>query len=193
MKEGRLAGVLVGIVRDLEDPLGLGRVRVAFPTLGDQLSEWAPLISFMAGAGRGGFFRPELDEAVAVAFEHQDPERPLVLGGMWSRADPPPDSGGDDRANNWRTIVSRSGAILRFDDSQGGEKVELIDKDGTRRLVLDSVAGKIRIEADSGEIEVKASGAITLEGQSITLKATQSVTIEAGQSVKVSGSTIELN
>jgi uncharacterized protein involved in type VI secretion and phage assembly len=194
MNNGRMAGVLVGIVRDLDDPLGLGRVRVAFPTLGNQLSDWARIVTFMAGNDRGALFRPEPDDEVAVVFESDHPERPLVLGGMWSQTDRPPPDDGQARDNNWRTIVSRSGTTLRFDDTRGAEKVELIDKDGKRRVVLDSKAKKVRVEADEGAVEVKApKGEVTVEAKTITLKATDTISIEATGTVKVKGSSIELN
>ena len=65
-------GIVVGIVTDLEDPDGLGRVQLTYPHLEDQKSQWARLVSPMAGAERGTFFRPEVEDEVLVAFEHGD-------------------------------------------------------------------------------------------------------------------------
>lgn len=187
-------GILIGIVKDLEDPEGLGRVRVSYPTLDEQKSDWARLTTFMAGNARGGFFRPEPDDEVLVAFEHGDPRRPYVLGAMWSRTDQPPPNDGDAAANNWRMIVSRSGAVLRFDDTAGSEKIEIIDKDGRRRVVLDSAGAKIEVAADAGDVEVSAAGNVTVDaGQNITLSAKGNIGIEAKGRVTVKGATIELN
>jgi uncharacterized protein involved in type VI secretion and phage assembly len=83
-------GIVIGIVADLDDPEKIGRVRVKFPHLANQMSQWARLASPMGGKQRGFFMRPEVDDEVLVVFEQGDPRRPNVIGGFWSTADPPP-------------------------------------------------------------------------------------------------------
>ena len=58
-------GILIGIVKDLKDPELLGRVRVEYPYRQDQLSDWARLVTPMAGKGRGLRFCPEAGSAGA--------------------------------------------------------------------------------------------------------------------------------
>ena len=49
-----ILGVVNGIVTNNEDPDGLGRVKVKFPRIsGEDESNWARVISFMAGGDRG--------------------------------------------------------------------------------------------------------------------------------------------
>src|SRR5690242_926559 len=102
-------GIVIGLVKDLEDPQNLGRVRVTFPYLDDQLSDWARLVTPMAGKDRGVFFRPEVGDEVLVAFELGDVRRPYVLGALWSTTDTPPPDDGKAKDNNWRFIKSRKG------------------------------------------------------------------------------------
>ena len=82
--------LVAAVVDDLDDPEGLGRVRVRFPHLDQEMSNWARLVSPGAGHERGNFFRPERGDEVVVGFEHDDPRRPYVFGGVWSVPDPPP-------------------------------------------------------------------------------------------------------
>ena len=42
-------GIVIGVVTNLDDPEKLGRVRVQLPHLDDELSDWARLVSPMAG------------------------------------------------------------------------------------------------------------------------------------------------
>ncbi len=137
-------GIVIGEVCDLEDPDKLGRVRVTFPHLGGVKSDWAKLVSPMAGKERGIFFRPEKGDEVLVAFEHNDGNRPYILGSLWSQVDTPPPSEGSAKDNNIRFIRSRSGHILRLDDTKGKEKIEFINKDSQRRIVIDCDQKKFR-------------------------------------------------
>jgi len=74
---GRYFGVAFGIVTNNNDPEGLGRVKVALPWLADQAeTDWARVVSPMAGPERGVWFLPEVDDEVLVAFEHGSPSAP---------------------------------------------------------------------------------------------------------------------
>jgi len=173
---GQDNGVVVGVVDDLADPEGLGRVRVKLPHLADALSDWAPLVSPMGGKNRGMAFRPERDDTVLVAFELGDPRRPYVLGAFWSQPNPPPDLGDPAKDNNWRVIRSRSGHVVRLDDTKGSERIEVIDSKQRLKLVLDTAANEISVTADGGTVrvegatvEVKASGKLTLKGSTVEI------------------------
>jgi phage baseplate assembly protein V len=187
-------GILIGTVVDLDDPEKIGRVRVRLAQYDDVESYWARLVVLMAGNNRGTFFRPEVGDEVLVAFENGDPRRAYVLGGLWSKVDAPPPDDGKTTDNNWRVIVSRSGHILRFDDTSGAEKIELIDKSGSLKIVIDAAGEKIQILCDKGDMELKApSGSITLEGNTVEIKSTAGMNIEAGAQLKIKGSKVDIN
>ncbi len=187
-------GIVIGLVSDLNDPEGLGRVRVTFPHLNDQVSEWARLSSPMAGSGRGAFFRPEVQDEVLVAFEAGDTRRPHILGALWNQSDPIPDGTGSAAENNVRMIRSRSGHVIKLDDTKGAETIEIVDKDAARRIVIDSANKKITVACDSGDVEVDAgSGSVTVNAQTISLKASGTVSIEAGGTLTIKGATVNIN
>jgi uncharacterized protein involved in type VI secretion and phage assembly len=188
-------GIVIGLVTDLQDPENLGRVRVKFPHLADQPSDWARLASPMAGKDRGLFMRPEVDDEVLVAFEHGDPRRPYIIGALWSKTDTPPADDGKPKENNWRFIKSRSGAIIKLNDTNGSETVEVIDKTGSLKIVLNSAKKKIQVTADSGDIEVKAgAGNIKIEAASnVEIKATGNMNLEASGTMTIKGATVNIN
>src|SRR3546814_10899658 len=99
---------------------------------------------------------------------------PVVIGSLWSNADRPPPDDGAPGDNNWQQIVSSSGAILRFDDTAGSEKVELIDSSGQLSVTLDSSGGKIVVRAGGGDVEIVADGKLTIDRKSTRLNSSHS-------------------
>lgn len=181
-------GVVVAIVTNNQDPDGLGRVRLKFPWLSDeQESDWARLATPMAGPDRGVFFLPEVDDEVLVAFEHGDIRRPVVLGGLWNGQDAPPADNGDG-ANNLRLIRSRSGHTVRFDDSDGAEKIEIVDASGNNRIVIDTASNSITLSSDQDIVLSAPQGKIVLDGQELELKASSAATLASDQSLEVTAS-----
>lgn len=187
-------GIVVGVVTDIDDPQTLGRVRVKYPHLNDQESQWARIASPMAGKERGFYFCPELEDEVLVGFELGDIRRPYILGALWSSADMPPPDDGNAAANNWRFIRSRSGHIVRLDDTDGSEKVEIIGKDEKHKLVIDVAGDKIQIICDSGSVEVTASGDITMEGANVNISATGDMKLSAPSgTMTIEGQLVKIN
>ena len=187
-------GILIGVVTDLKDPESLGRVKVRFPHLEDRESDWARLVSPMAGKARGFFMRPEVDDEVLVAFEYGDPRRPYIVGALWSSVDKPPADDGDAAKNNWRFIYSRSGHVIKLDDTDGAEKIEFIAKDAKQKVVIDAANQKIQVICDSGDIEVKAgSGSVKVEATTVEVKASGDMKLEAGGQMTIKGATVNIN
>ncbi|HEX3034036.1 MAG TPA: phage baseplate assembly protein V [Thermodesulfobacteriota bacterium] len=199
-------GVTAGIVTNNQDPDGLGRVKIKFPWLSDNNeSDWVKIATLMAGGERGSFFLPEVGEEVLVAFEHGDINHPYVIGALWNGQAKPPETNSDGQ-NNIRKIKSRSGHEIIFndddtakqekveihtnsghkivlDDSAGGEKIEIIDKTGSNKIIVDSVQNSINIES-ALQLKIKAA-VVEIEGTtSLTLKSTAVLTIQ-GLPVKI--------
>jgi uncharacterized protein involved in type VI secretion and phage assembly len=188
-------GIVIGVVTDLGDEDSIGRVKVRYPHLSDQTSHWARMATLMAGPNRGAFFKPEKDDEVLVAFEHNDPRRPYILGALWSKVDTPPPDDGDQKKNNWRFFKSRSGHIFRFDDTAGAEKIELIDKDNKLRVTIDSSADDVSVICDSGSVNVTANaGTVRISASNVEIKATRDMTLTAGGTMTIKGTTaVQIN
>jgi uncharacterized protein involved in type VI secretion and phage assembly len=194
MQNNNSSGIVVGIVSNLEDPEKLGRVQLTYPHLEDQKSQWARLAVPMAGPDRGTFFRPEVNDEVLVAFEHGDERRPYILGSLWSTEDQPPVDDGNAGQNNWRFIKSRSGHIIKLDDTQGAETIEIIDKNEKQKIIIDSAGEKIQIICVSGDVEISAtSGTVKVEAATVEVKASGSMSLEAGGTMTIKGSTVNIN
>lgn len=187
----RIYGVVVGVVSNNKD--AEGRVKVTYPWLSDsEESQWARIASFMAGDKRGSVFIPEVGDEVLIAFEHGDINRPYVLGALWNGVDKPPVTN-EDGKNNLRLLQSRSGHIIRLDDTDGSEKIEIIDKTGKNSVTWDTSSNKISIAADK-DIEIKAAqGKILLEAQEIEIKSSANSTLEASGNMTIKGSVVNIN
>ena len=191
---GRENGILIGVVDDLQDPESLGRVRVRFPYLNNQLSEWARVATPMGGKERGLFLRPEKGDEVLVGFELGDPRRPNILGALWSKPDPPPPDDGNAVQNNWRFLRSRSGHLLKFDDTSGAERIEIVGKGDGHRIVIDVSAKKIQITCTQGDVEISApAGNVAISGKTVEVKASTTMTLEAEAAMTISGQTVAIN
>ena len=197
----RFYGVVVGIVTNNRDPENMHRVKVRFPWLSKEVeSNWARVAAPMGGKGRGAYFLPEVDDEVLVAFEHGQVDHPFVVGCLWNGKDDTPESNSDGE-NNHRTIKSRSGHVLRLNDKAGNETIEIIDKTGNNRVVIDSAANTITIEARSDITIKSATGKLTMEANGIEMKSRMGVSVEAAQNmdvkanamVTISGAMIRLN
>ncbi|HEY9599254.1 MAG TPA: phage baseplate assembly protein V [Cyanophyceae cyanobacterium] len=181
----RFYGVTVGIVTNNKDPEGFGRVKVRFPWLSpEDESHWARILTPMAGNNRGLYFLPEVEDEVLVAFEHGLAEFPYILGGLWNGKDKQPENNNDGQ-NNRRVIKSRSGHIIRLDDTKGKEKIEVIDKSGNNSIVISTADNSITITADA-DITIKSSkGKLTLSGNGVEISSKAAVNIEAKQNMNL--------
>ena len=81
---------MIGIVTNNNDPDSLGRVKVKFPALDDNLeSEWMRIATPSAGNARGLMMLPQPNEEVIVGFENGDTRRGYVLGSLFNGKDKP--------------------------------------------------------------------------------------------------------
>ena len=191
---GRENGIVIGIVDDLNDEEQLGRVRVRYPHLDGEMSDWARVATPMGGKDRGLFLRPERDDEVLVAFEHGDPRRPYIMGALWSKVDPPPADDGKRRENNWRFFRSRSGHLLKFDDTGGAERIEIVGMGGKHRVLIDVSGERIELSCSSGDIGISApQGTLTLDAKAVAIKASTTLDLEAKGACTIKGQTVSLN
>ncbi|XHX78662.1 MAG: VgrG-related protein [Stenomitos frigidus ULC029] len=174
--------LLIGQVTNNDDPEGLGRVRVQFPTLTeDHESDWARVVAIGAGKNRGFDCLPEIDDEVLVGFEHGDIHRPFVIGGLWNGSDDPPESVSSSVMGSkvrLRTIKTRTGHQIQFvEEPNGGSQAgitiktvggHLVQMNDTDRSITLSSTGNLKIQA-VGNIDINANGIITVQGAMIKL------------------------
>lgn len=112
----------------------LGRIKVRFywdhrgeATGGNAV--WARVIQPWAGKGWGSQFIPRVGTEVAVAFVDGDPDRPIVIGGLYNSRDTPIYSKSDKNKLGFRTRSVPKGSQgthfseFTFDDTKGSELI----------------------------------------------------------------------
>lgn len=182
--KSKIYGVIIAIVSDNNDPEKLGRVRISFPSLsGERVEYWAQYAVLMAGKETGTYFLPEIGEQVIVSFENGEISRPFILGSLWNSADKPPEVESGDE-NNIRMIKSRSGHIIRLDDTDSKEKIEIIDKSGKNLIIFDTAENTLTIKAEKN-IKIEAAEGIDLSSKALKISADDSIDI-AAKDIKIS-------
>ncbi|MEH1875553.1 VgrG-related protein [Nostoc sp.] len=193
---------LVGIVTNNQDPKGLSRVKVKFPTLTEEHeSYWARVVSTGAGSGRGTDWLPEINDEVLVGFEHGDIHRPYIIGAVWNGKDAPPTSVNDSVVGGrvrLRTFKTRVGHQLQFVDedkamsntgvyieTKGGHKISVND---TKKFIeIETSAGQqILVNDLTGSISIKANA-------TISNTATTSISSIASSINSTAGATMSMN
>ena len=236
-------GVVWGVVSDNKHPEGHFKVKCKLPWIlstdsGDDtdfLTSWAKVASPMAGGGRGFYCLPEVGDEVVIAFIHGNIRQPVVLGCVWNDTDKAPhgdaapadsedpmgnalgiaDAATDstDEKNNARFLISRSGSVMMFDDTDGKEKIvfktaggstinlndekktlSFYDSDKEVYLHMDAQNKKITMECTNGDIDVFCkNGTFNLEAKKITTKASTDVEHKAdGKWLQDSGGTMDM-
>ncbi|MGO4259045.1 phage baseplate assembly protein V [Lysobacter sp. TAB13] len=174
---GRWHGVFVALVTDIKDPDNQGRVKIALPWSpdagGQRYEGWARLATLFGGDNRGSWFVPDVDDEVLVAFEHGDPRRPCVLGGLWNGKDKPPASMDGAGKNYKKVLRSRNGVQITLDDQDGREQL-LLETPGGQTFTLKDGPGAVEIADSNGN-------SIKLETAGITVTAAAKVTVNASQ------------
>ena len=188
-------------VKTNEDDKKLGRVKVQtqWQKASNKTTNWIRVQTPDAGKSdkvpknRGFVFIPEKDDIVMLDFEYGDPNRPYVAGSIFSEK---VSIGGDDN-NKIKSITTRTGSIIKFDDEKGSILIK--DKsgvessiliDGNHNIIVNTKSSIILNSLDDGKIELNAK-TITLSGNEyISL---QSPKIIIGDSCgKLANKTIDL-
>lgn len=209
----RIQGVVGAIVTSLDDPLGLGRVKVSLPWLSpDYETPWAPVVQLTAGKKTGVMFLPEPGDQVLVSFEFGDIRRPYVLGSVVNKrtgAGGVLQPGGTEPGKAavkagrpstvaWRGVVTPSGNRLAFHDEgpPGGGKptaseILLTTAGDKLGIAVDAVKGEVRLICTPGS----PPGRLTIECDgNVEIKAGPSgtMTIDGGQMLTLKGKAIQV-
>lgn len=190
-------GVVPAVVTNNNDPDGMSRVKLKYPWMDNELeSDWARVAGVGAGADRGMYWLPEINDEVLVAFEHGDFGRPYVVGNLWNGKDAPPESIGTAVKNGkveTRTIRSRTGHIIRMVDESSGQKLEIIDASGKCKLILDSKSSKITVEC-SGDVVIDSKGKVDIKAAAeMSLQSQGNLTVQASGNLTLRGAMVNIN
>jgi Rhs element Vgr protein len=171
-----VSGLQVGLVTHIhEDPDGESRIKVKIPTVdnaGDGI--WARLASMDAGNGRGWVWNPEIGDEVIVGFINDDPRDALILGRLYSSANPPHLTADED--NKQKGLLTKSELSVLFDDDK---KIIKISTAKGNVITLDEDQGSITIQDENNNKIEMTSSSINIESAAdITLKATGDIKIE---------------
>lgn len=205
-RAGEVGGVLNATVTDVQDPDGLGRVKVRFPVLsGSYESWWARTLQPGAGAGRGTVLLPEVGDEVLVAFGQGSFEQPFVLGGLFNGVDKPDKPwdehvGSTDGAVTRRAFGSRTGMLVEHLESPDKQQLNVSTNAGAQRLSLVQkpnaaveivTDGPVTITASKDVTVTTSGGDVSVGGANVTVEASADLTLKAGGALTLSGATFK--
>ena len=134
----------------------LGRVKVRFlwdrhwPANDTACEIWVRVAQPFAGKWGGTFFLPRIGDEVLVGFVDGDPDKPVIVGSLYSDDAPPPfPMPGKKEQGGFSTRSSKKGGtsnanILRFDDTKGSEEFYIQAEKDMNVLVKDNRTETIR-------------------------------------------------
>jgi len=165
--KGRLFGIWRGTVTNVNDPLGLGRIKAKVHELlgDDEETDWASYCSPFGGGGHGWFFlpspatpgaqAPQSGDGVWIMFEAGDINRPVWVGFWFNQTDMAPLGASKDV----RVLETKSGHRLEFHDAQGQEKV----------VIKDMAGQTVTLDCSKSEIKVTANQKVIVEAPQVEL------------------------
>ena len=202
----------IATVVDNADPRGRGLVKVqtGWQKLKNKTTNWIRVQTPDSGKSdlvpenRGFVHIPEVGDTVMVGYEYGDPSRPFVMGSIFSELV----SKGGGTNNRIKSLTTRSGITVVFDDDENKGSVTVkdpsgnvvkFDGNGNTTFTVPDVftvnAKDIKLNA-SNSINLKAEAEIGLTAQnSVTVTSetdTVSVTAEGTLSLKSNGGDLTL-
>ncbi|MEO8397777.1 MAG: phage baseplate assembly protein V, partial [Chloroflexota bacterium] len=149
------------VVTQIDDPEGLGRVRVALPSFENVNTDWINVVSLGAGSGKGLMIQPDVNDDVLVLLAHEDPAQAVVVGGLYGPHGTP-DSGIVEGAVKRYSLVTPGGQKIKLDDS--GQVIRLENSDGS---FIELSPEKVTVHA-MRDLQIEAPGkAIIILGSTI--------------------------
>ncbi len=172
----------IATVLSNDDPKKKGRVQVQFQwQSGAAKTSWLRVMSPDAGksdqvgTNRGFVHIPEVDDQVMIGFRYNDPNRPFVMGSLFSGTT---GAGGSD-GNKIKSLTTRTGSTITFDDSEGKGNITVSDPSGN----------VITLNGDE-TITISAPKSITLNSKEITLNAEDKITLKGDNLVDINSKEI---
>ncbi|WP_417786332.1 type VI secretion system Vgr family protein [Tenacibaculum sp.] len=165
----------VATVVSNKDPESKGRVQVQFywqEAIGAK-TDFIRVMTPDAGSSdltktnRGFVFIPEVGDQVMVGFEHNDPNRPFVMGSMFTGKN---GAGGGEK-NVIKSIVTRGGHIIELNDTSGKESITITDKN----------SNIIQLNTHESSIVISANENMTFMSKNLDIVVRENLNITTGK------------
>ncbi len=181
-----------------QDPDGNYRVLVNLPVFsgtGQTDGIWARLAFPYATADAGFFFFPEVGDEVVLTFINNDPRFAIITGALYNAKNKPKEV--PDAKNQFKSIYSKSGIKIRFDDV---DKILTIETPGGNSFTMDDKNKKINVADISGNSMMLDQSGIVLDSSkdiklsakgNVDISATAGITLKANSDVKIDGLNIQ--
>ncbi len=167
------------------DPDAMGRVRVQFlwQRGTDQQSPWVRVASLYSGKDKGMYVVPEAGDQVVVAFEHNHPDRPYVLTGLYNGESKPEHH---NSGNHLKALKTKGGNALLMNDEKGKESFGITSP---KDVSVTATAGKmvltgkeaVTVESTASDVTITSPGTVTIHAKTIVLAADEKISLAAPQ------------
>ena len=183
------------VVKDNEDPNGLGRIRVQFDwqiqlseeTDEELMTPWLRMAQPYAGGGKGFSFIPEIGEEVMIDFEGGNAERPYVKGTLYNGVDDVDNKwvANSNSANQIKAIRTRNGHTIEIHDEGNDGYIRIYDNEKENYILTFSTDEKLIKLESTGNIELYAKNDIIMHaGHDINASADNDIFIAAGHDMQ---------
>lgn len=184
---GLTASYLAEVV-SIQDPDQKARVQIRLlgwdGPEGQDAPIWARVAVPVAGPDRGAFLIPDVGDEVLVSFVNGDPRLPVVVGGLWSGSQSPPEQFSRDRVDRW-TFTGTRGTRIAIVEEDSGPLIAFETPNGVTGTLTEQDGGKI-------ELSVMGSTTITLEQSGVTVQTGGTAKVQASQ-VDVSAGMVKVD
>lgn len=184
----RLASPQTARVKEINDPLKLGRVKVRFWWQGGRAHEevttpWIRVSSMMTSHSKS-YFIPEIDDIVMIGFEYGNPDLPYVIGSLYAKDGGIQEPGNElfTSDNHLKGIITRGDNHIIIDDTDGKEKISIYNKDKKNKIELSLDGTHISITSN-GDINLTAGGDIKMKAKNIKMEAETDWKVKADHAV----------
>lgn len=165
-KNHRINNATIGIVTQVDDPDGHGRVKVSLPSYNDVETEWLQVVCAGAGANKGQLVLPDIGDNVLLLIVNGEPAQSIVLGGLYGQQDLP-------------FSVIEDGTVKRY-ITQTADKQSIILDDHEQSVKLQTKNGhSVYLAPKKIDITHKNGSCISLADDLMTIHSKTDLKIEA--------------
>ena len=158
----------------------------------------AQVAALTAGNGCGTFFIPQAGDDVLVLVGSPPDESAYVIGSLWTSHDVPPRRD-PNAASQVQVIRTAGGHEVELDDLNQSVTITTMNKQVVK-LSKDGILLRAKEGKGGASLELKADGAVVINGKSLEIKVDDSMDLDAGsikvtaqQSCSIKGATVHIN